>query len=861
VALELAYRWKDSFPKQSILWIHAGNRDRLDQSFRDILGQLKIPETSETDPKRLVGDWLQRSAAGRWLMIVDNVDSEDVVFEMTGNNAELKLVSCIPKTATGSVLFTSRYKRIAMKLTDELIGLDAMMEDEANALLKRSLKDDYKDSEPSKQLLEELGYIPLAISQAAAFIRENCIGITEYLDIYHESEDDRIALLGEDLSIKGPDGSGSVVPSSVLSTWFISFNHLKNDASGVPLASDLLSVMSFMDSQKIPKLLLQMFSKKSLKVHYVTAFGTLKAMSLISESEHQTFSMHRLVQLSMRRWLKQEGTEQAMSSKAISMLAEAFPDGSFKTWKECSALIVHAEAVLRLAVLPTSDFARAKLLANVATFQNGRGQYDAAELKLREVVELKAELLGRDNLETLQATDSLALCLRRAAKFDAAEELARKTCLEKEKLLGEVHVETLKTAQLLAALLGDRGSHQLAEERNRQIWTARVRILGFNQPETLESAAMLALSLWELGRYTEAETLARDVLAGREKMFGEDNPDTLDIAGTLGIILEVQGKLSEAKELKRHILEVRERVLGANHPATAASLHDMAWILHQQGLYSEAGDYYTCALDSKLKLLGEDHPETLTTMCNIPVFLCDQGHYEDAEKASRRIVQKFEKIQGLEHPQTLDALGDLAVVLRHVGKLDAAAEAAQRSITGREKVIGKNHPWTLPTVIQHGYILTLQGDHSRGEEIIRIALAGLETELGKDHPAVNTGATCLSKNLLRQNQRLEEAEDLGRRALDGRTRALGPDHPYTFKSVHHLARVLMAQERYHEAEVTCRRALDGLQMTLGTEHPDVSICDEDYERILRELVDENGGIEGAALVDLRETELRKDTCP
>jgi hypothetical protein len=164
-------------------------------SFRDILSQLQVPETVDTDAQRLVGDWLQSSAAGRWLVIIDNVDSEDVVFEKTSETAELKLLSCIPKTATGGVLFTSRYKRIAMKLADELGGLDEMSEDEASAMLKRSLKDDYNASQPSKQLLEELGYIQLAISQAGAFICENCIRIDEYLEIYHESEDDRIALL------------------------------------------------------------------------------------------------------------------------------------------------------------------------------------------------------------------------------------------------------------------------------------------------------------------------------------------------------------------------------------------------------------------------------------------------------------------------------------------------------------------------------------------------------------------------------------------------------------------------------------------------------------------------------------------
>jgi hypothetical protein len=320
-----------------------------------------------------------------------------------------------------------------------------------------------------------------------------------------------MTLLGEDLSLDGSDRS---IPGSVLSTWFISLQRIKDDSANGPLASDLLSVMSFLDSQEIPKSLLELLSEKSLRAHYLKAFGSLKAMSLISESEHKTFSMHRLVQLSMRRWLKQEGTDQEIASKVISMLAEAFPDGSFKTWKDCSALIVHAEAVLRLASISTDRTTQARLLFNVAAFQTGRGQYGAAEAKLREVVELEKELLGADSLETLQATDSL------------------------EKLLGKKHIETLKTAQILATLLGNRGNHKLAEEQNRQIWEARSKILGPKHLETLESAANLVLSLWELGNYNEAEKLARGVLDAREKALGAENPNVLDIAGTLGFILE-----------------------------------------------------------------------------------------------------------------------------------------------------------------------------------------------------------------------------------------------------------------------------------------------------------------------------------
>jgi tetratricopeptide (TPR) repeat protein len=824
---------------------------------------LGIPEAPGIEVSRVVERWLRSESSGRWLLIVDNVDNEDVIFEKREGDEDgtvaLDLLSCLPKVDHGSILFTTRYKKIAQMLTKEFIEIDEMTEEEAVQLLKKNLTNEDFSSNDVNLLLEELCYIPLAISHAAAFMRVNSQPISEYLDMFKSSDEERIGLLGElfqQLSISSPD-----IPKQVLTTWSISFDYVKNDGTTGPLASELLSVMSFMDRQEIPKSLLKTFHPEVRRYQYAKAFGTLKATSLISENDQETFSMHRLVQLSMRCWLKQQNKDQLFAEQAVALLANNFPDGSFKTWKTCSALVVHAETALALSTeLSIADVqARARLLGNVATFQSSRGEYVNAETKFMEVLKLKTEHLGAEDLETLQAADALALVMRHQAKYIAAEDLARQTLSKKEKLLGKVHAETLKTSHIVATILGDRGMHKLAEEHNRRILEARRSLLGLEHPDTLNSGRNLSLSLWELGRFEEAEKLARNVSDTRAKTLGLEHPDTLDIAGTLGFILEVQGKFAEAEELKRHVLDIRELILGDDHPDTADSWHDMGWILHQQGIYLEAEEYYDRALTAKTKLLGEDHPKTLTTLCNLPVFYCDKGDYEKAESASRGIVQSFERLQGLEHPQTLDALGDMAVIYRHLGKLDAAFEAAPTSIAGRDKVIGKDHPWTLPTVSHMGYILTLQNQESRGEEIIRSALAGLESNLGPDHPQTLTSALQLSKNLALQASatQLEESEALARRALEARTRVLGPDHPYTHKAKHQLARVLYRRERLEDAAAVCRDALEGLQGSLGTEHPDVTACGVDFSEIRERMGGEDGvglGLvleNGMMVVDLR----------
>ena len=67
--------------------------------------------------------------------------------------------------------------------------------------------------------------------------------------------------------------------------------------------------------------------------------------------------------------------------------------------------------------------------------------------------------------------------------------------------------------------------------------------------------------------------------------------------------------------------------------------------------------------------------------------------------------------------------------------------------------------------------------------------------------------------------KLQEAEPLYRRALEGYERTLGPDHPDTLASINNLAILIEAQGKPQEAEPLHRRALEGYEKAMGPEHP------------------------------------------
>lgn len=269
---------------------------------------------------------------GCWLLIIDNVDDKAILDENDGKGkGTFKLLSCIPKARHGHVLFTTRYRNVALELAADTVHLDHMPEVEALNLIRTSLKDDWHDDQAKegRKLLEELSCIPLAIVHACCYMRKNQNTIADYLELYRESEENRAELLEEPIS--GLNTADDEAPKTALTTTWLSLDRLRADEASGMLAIELLAVMSFLDRQDIPISLLRSFRPKVGNVKNNNAYGVLKGYSLVNENiTTKTCSMHRLVQLCVRRWLdgdRRESQAEIFQEEALTLLSERFPDG------------------------------------------------------------------------------------------------------------------------------------------------------------------------------------------------------------------------------------------------------------------------------------------------------------------------------------------------------------------------------------------------------------------------------------------------------------------------------------------------------------------------------------------------------
>jgi hypothetical protein len=330
VAIELAERFKKFFPSYSIFWVHGTTEEVFDEGLRTILTELGVTHSADTNVRNLVQKWLENPSNGKWLLIIDNVDDRTVLNANKGKKL-FKMLPCIPKTGHGRVLFTTRYKSVALDLTRDHVRLDPMSELEALDLLKTSFADDWEEeqTEDALKLLEELSHIPLAIVHAACYMRENSTPIARYLKMYRESEESREELLEDEIA--GLGITDEETPKTVLNTTWMSLDRLKADIASGPLAIELLSVMAFLHRQNIPLFLLEKYVPKAGMIKLDKAFGSIKGYSLVTENtKSETLSMHRLVQLSMRRWLEQgdrEGSSDKYREGAFKLVSDHFPDG------------------------------------------------------------------------------------------------------------------------------------------------------------------------------------------------------------------------------------------------------------------------------------------------------------------------------------------------------------------------------------------------------------------------------------------------------------------------------------------------------------------------------------------------------
>ncbi|RYP92365.1 hypothetical protein DL770_001567 [Monosporascus sp. CRB-9-2] len=579
VAIEAAYRVRDEHPACSIFWVPAIDSISFEKAYCKIGNALDVQglDDGEADVKLLVKDALSRESIGSWLLIVDNADDLELLFN------DPALADYLPFSRKGSILFTIRNHEAAVRLDigKYIITLQEMNDKEATKLLQTGLKENQtSDTKSTAGLLKFLANLPLAIKQASAYIARTGISTTKYLNYCKSSDKMMAKLLSQDFEARGRYRD---INNPIATTWLILFNHISRD---MPLAVRYLKFICFLAEKDIPVLLL-LPGEDELIVD--EAIGILKGYAFISDRDNpDAFDIYRLVRLAMRNWLQKNGEWQEWSINVIQQFAGKYPYPEHKNKDVWMTYLPHGQAVIALREGSVAKEAKTRLLSYVAISYLMLGKYEKAEQIWRQILELREAVLGREDPETLTSMGNLVFVLNRQGKCEEAEQIHRQTLELTKAVLGREDPGTLTSMNDFANVLKSQGRYEEAEQMIRQVLELREAVLGREDPDTLTSMNNLANVLKSQGRYEEAEQMIRQALELREAVLGRENPDILNSMNNLACVLKSQGRYEEAEQIHRQTLELYQKVLGREHPDTLISMHNLAETLRHQGKYDEA---------------------------------------------------------------------------------------------------------------------------------------------------------------------------------------------------------------------------------------------------------------------------------
>ncbi|MEV4451115.1 tetratricopeptide repeat protein [Streptomyces mirabilis] len=797
LALHYAHRHRGDYAL--IWWINAASPDEIETSLTS-LTQTLVPGWATTAERGALVAWAMQWLAWHpdWLLVFDNVENPDDLTPYTGALHQ------------GHHLATSR-RTTGWPDSASTLTLGNLEPDDATALLCRLV---FKETSlapraqaEARVLAAELGYFPLAIKQAGAYLAQNR-GIS--LDAYRRRLETKLA--------KSAHGTDS--ERTIARIWNVTLHALERID---PLAVEVLHTAAWLAPDDIPHSLLTALGTDPDDI--AEAVGTLAAYSMVTDTG-TTLSVHRLVQTVLRTPRNTDDTQSTRrlrgrdgAERAVLRRLTPLPGRDAPAEDQWDALTPHLVTLAATRPSEHHNTPLANAYETAAQRLHQQGHTARAVPLLEAVLAYCEQALGDTHLGTLNSRNNVASAYQAAGDLRRAVPLLEAALAQREQVLGDTHPDTLNSRNNLATAYQDAGDLDRAIPLLEAALAQCEQALGDTHPSTLVSRSNLASAYQAAGDLDRAIILLEVTLAQREQVLGDTHPDTLNSRNNLATAYQDAGDLDRAIILLEVTLAQREQALGDTHPDTLVSRNNLANAYQAAGDLDRAIPLHVATLAQREQALGDTHPETLNSRNNLATAYQDAGDLDRAIPLHVATLAQREQALGDTHPDTLASRNNLASAYQTAGDLDRAIPLQEVTLAQFQQALGDTHPNTLASRNNLASAYQAAGDLDRAIPLLEVTLAQCEQVLGDTHPH-----TLISRNNLANAYKaagdLDRAIPLLEVTLAQFQQVLGDTHPHTLISRSSLAGAYQAAGDLDRAIPLHVATLAQREQALGDTHPD-----------------------------------------
>ncbi|WP_157436447.1 tetratricopeptide repeat protein [Actinospica robiniae] len=643
--------------------------------------------------------WLVEKS--KWLLVLDNVERPADLSELFGRIAP----------SSGSILVTSRRQHDWERIGATQSRLDVLPRLDALALLA-GLVGEFAPTElpTAYRLCELLGFLPLALEQAGAYIRQCQSDVRGYLELFQS----------QPAAFLGAADLDTPAAATIARVWNVTLEQIAE----VPSALELLLIIAWLGPHGIPESLFD-FLPPDRRGEVPYALGALADYSMISRAPappgdsdtSQRISVHRLVQAVARTADPDDRYREPLLVRisrgiACLMLRAALsghPEHP-SAWPAYRRLGEHAEAYINHATPDTDDGESAAVLVNYATYLQNQGHTARSIELFSRAYECCLRVYGPDHEQTIATLTNMVRPHESAGNLKSAVSVGEAALQSAQNAFSDDNRVTLIASRNLAYALQRSGSVDRAIELFERTLVMCTRSLGADDELTLGTRAMLAGAYATSGDITQAIGIFQHVVADSDRELGASHPDTIAARCNMADAYLKAGDALRAVVTLEQTLGIAEKTLGTRHPGMLTIRSNLANAYVQAGRTAAALKLNIALLKDCLDALGENHHETLLSRINLAMSYASVRDMSQAIASGTIALSECHRVLGDDHPTTLSAKINLANLHLLAGEPELTVRLLEEALSVVRRILTPNDPQIVTTLSSLSLAHAVLGD-------------------------------------------------------------------------------------------------------------------------------------------------------